>query len=255
MGYIITNDQYYRDIATAIRSKMLTDREYAPSEMASAIANIPSSADGTDDPITGIYFLNPDSTGFPTVIKIVGWKMSSFPLTFNSNTYYSKIETIEFISCEIEKMSTGIFRGLPNLNSIVFSNSLKEIPSDAFFGCSNIKEIFIPDGVQKIKSGAFWSCSSLRTINIPNTILIVDSTAFRACSNLEFVTLAEGFDANNLNLSESTKYSHDTILSWLNALADRTGLTAYTLTIGNTNLKKLSDSEQKIAYNKNWIIK
>lgn len=255
MGYIITNDQYYRDIATAIRSKMLTDREYAPSEMASAIANIPSSADGTDEPITGIYFLNPDSTGFPTVIKIVGWKMSSFPLTFNNNTYYSKIETIEFISCEIERMSPSIFNGLAELNSIVLPNSLKEIPQSAFLGCSNMKEISIPDGVQKINYIAFSSCNRLRTINIPNTILAVDSMVFYHSGNLEFVSLADGFNADNLNLSSSTKYSHDTILSWLNALADRTGLTAYTLTIGDTNLKKLSDSEQKIAYNKNWIIK
>ena len=252
MSYIITNGQHYKDIATAIRSKMLTDREYAPSEMASAVANIPSSADGTDDPITGIYFLNPDSTGFPTVIKIVGWKMSSFPLTFNNNTYYSKIETIEFISCEIEIMPTIIFGGLTYLNSIVLSNSLKEIPDRAFWGCSNIKEIFIPDDVQKINGDVFYGCESLRTINIPNTILTVAPTAFKTCSNLEFVSLADDFNANNLNLSVSTKYSHDTILSWLNALADRTGLTAYTLTIGATNLAKLTEDEKKIATDKNW---
>ena len=60
MSYIITDDKHYKNIAKSLRSKMQTDREYYPKDMAIAIDNIPSSADGTDNPITGIYFLNPN---------------------------------------------------------------------------------------------------------------------------------------------------------------------------------------------------
>jgi len=38
------------------------------------------------------------------------------------------------------------------------------------------------------------------------------------------------------------------------ALADRTGQTAYTLTLGATNLKKLSDEQKAIATDKNWTL-
>lgn len=207
MGYIITNDQYYRDIATAIRSKMLTDREYAPSEMASAVANIPSSADGTDEPITGIYYLNPDSKAFPTVIKVCGWKLSSFPLKFGENDFTSKVEKIEFISCNIETMVNSEFSGIVNLNSIVLPDSLIEIPQFAFYYCTNLKEVIVPNNVQKIKDVAFCHCDGLKTIYIPSSITQIFGNSFQYCGSLEFVILADGFDANNLNLSSSTKYS------------------------------------------------
>jgi hypothetical protein len=38
----------------------------------------------------------------------------------------------------------------------------------------------------------------------------------------------------------------------LEALADRTGETAYTLTIGATNLNKLTAEQKAIAIGKNW---
>ncbi len=41
MAYIITNDQHYKDIATAIRNKDGTDNPYTPPEMPGAIDRIP----------------------------------------------------------------------------------------------------------------------------------------------------------------------------------------------------------------------
>jgi hypothetical protein len=75
---------------------------------------------------------------------------------------------------------------------------------------------------------------------------------FQNCANLEFVTIEPGFNCNDLNLSVSTRYSVETIVSWLEALADRTGETAYTLTMGATNLNKLTDEQKAIAIGKNW---
>lgn len=68
------------------------------------------------------------------------------------------------------------------------------------------------------------------------------------------VTLGDGFNCNGLDLSPSTKYSVDTIVSMLIALADRTGQTAYTLKLGAKNLAKLSDEQKAIATDKNWTL-
>jgi hypothetical protein len=43
-------------------------------------------------------------------------------------------------------------------------------------------------------------------------------------------------------------------VSWLNALYDRTGLSAYKLTMGSTNLNKLTNEQKAIATNKNWTL-
>ena len=68
------------------------------------------------------------------------------------------------------------------------------------------------------------------------------------------VALGDNFNCNGLNLSSSTKYSVDTLVAMFTALADRTGQTAYTLTLGATNLKKLSDEQKAIATDKNWTL-
>ena len=43
------------------------------------------------------------------------------------------------------------------------------------------------------------------------------------------------------SLRDSTKLTHDSLLNVLNGLADLTGGTAQTLTLGATNLAKLTD--------------
>lgn len=55
--------------------------------------------------------------------------------------------------------------------------------------------------------------------------------------------------STNLSMMDLT---HDSLIQVLNALMSRLGLSAGTLTLGATNLAKLSDSEKAIALNKNW---
>ena len=71
------------------------------------------------------------------------------------------------------------------------------------------------------------------------------------CTNLEVVTLGKDFNTD-LDLSSSTLYSTETIVSWLEALKNRTRMQVYTFTIGPENLAKLTDEQKAIATNKNW---
>ena len=145
-----------------------------------------------------------------------------------------------------------------SLKKIVIPQSVKSISAWAFRDCSRLEEISLPDGLEKLgvddgtSSGrVFYNCRNLRKVNIPNAIVYTQNL-FHGCSSLEDVTIANGFNNDGLNLSYSTLYSSETIVSWLNALADRTGQTAYTLTIGSTNLAKLTPEQIAIATNKNW---
>lgn len=72
MNYIITNEQYYKDIASSIREKLKVDREYYPKDMAKAISLIPSSADGSNELVSGYYFYAPNENGYATKCKLVG---------------------------------------------------------------------------------------------------------------------------------------------------------------------------------------
>jgi len=63
--------------------------------------------------------------------------------------------------------------------------------------------------------------------------------------------------AYNWTLTRSTKLTHDSLMNVINALADYstdTSGTAHTLTLGATNLAKLTDTEKAIATSKGWSL-
>lgn len=137
------------------------------------------------------------------------------------------------------------------LTKAVLPTSVKGIAQSAFNNTPLLLEIEIPSGIEFISPYAFQN-SSIREINFPNTLQTIGNLVFWNCTHLENVTFEQGFNCDNLDLSSSVKYSIDTIVSWLNALADRTGNPAYTLTIGSTNIAKLTAEQIAIATNKNW---
>lgn len=77
---------------------------------------------------------------------------------------------------------------------------------------------------------------------------------FFNCTSLTDVTIESGFNCNGLVLSASTQYTAETIVSWFEALENRTGQVSFRLTIGNTNLNKLTAEQKAIATNKNWTL-
>ena len=158
------------------------------------------------------------------------------------------------IGNSVTSIANNMFLNCIRLNNVTIPNSVTYIGSQAFFQCTSITSVTIPNSVTSIGDGAFNSCTSLTNATIPNSITSIKGNMFPNCTSLTYVTIKQGFNANNLNLSASTLYSVETIVSWLEALADRTGLSTYTLTIGTTNLAKLTEEQIAIATAKNWTL-
>ncbi len=163
--------------------------------------------------------------------------------------YFKQLKTIT-IPDSVETIGTTPFENCDNL-VYAYVNS-KEVGHIMFgYPCPKLTTIILGPSVEKIQDRLAAGISSLTTVYLPNSITYIKEP-FYNCPNLEFVTIENGFNSNGLDLSTSTKYSAATIVSWLNALADRTGEFAYTLTIGATNLAKLTSDQIAIATNKNW---
>ena len=155
----------------------------------------------------------------------------------------------------ITKIGGYLFYNCVNLTSVTIPDTVTIIDHNSFRGCTGLTSITIPDGVTQIGTAAFWGCSNLTTVNIPGSVTILGSSAiFQNCTSLETVVIGSNFNTNGLDLSASDLYSNETLVAMLNALADRTGQTAFTLTLGSTNLAKLSNEQIAIATQKNWTL-
>lgn len=148
------------------------------------------------------------------------------------------------------KLRICLFRDCQSLSNIILHDNVTHIGFGCFFTCTALKNIILPNKIFFVGDNAFNSCTNLETINLPSSVGTIFKTSFLNCRSLTNVTLGDNFNCNNLDLSASTKYSVDTLIAMLTALADRSEQSAYTL----TNLAKLSDDQRAIATDKNWTL-
>ena len=76
---------------------------------------------------------------------------------------------------------------------------------------------------------------------------------FRNCFNLIDLVGFTGLKTN-LDLYSCSQLTHDSLMNVINEAADVTA-SPKTLTLGATNLNKLTDDEKAIATNKGWTLK
>lgn len=201
--------------------------------------------------LTGVRLIEPAAFVLCRSLTSVVIPESIEDIRYSSFQSCTALAEVEFRG-SYHSISDYLFDGCTALSRIVFPTGVNYIGEGAFNGCTSLTAITIPSTVTRIGRTAFARCVSLKTVYLPSSLTTIGNDIFSGCSNLEFVTLENGFNANNLILNSSTLFSAATIVSWLNALADRTGRTAYTLYIGTTNLNKLTNEEIAIATNKNW---
>lgn len=80
---------------------------------------------------------------------------------------------------------------------------------------------------------------------------------FNSTSRLMNIGEISNIKISGINLNQAVNLNHDTLMRFLNALYDYAseGSTGtYTLTLGATNLAKLTDEEKAIATNKGWTL-
>ena len=97
----------------------------------------------------------------------------------------------------------------------------------------------------------FYNCSNLASVSLFDTSNVTNmSDMFSNCSSLEeihMINIKASFD-----IRASTKFTREALVEILGNLAN-VGSTR-TLTMGSTNLAKLTDEDKKIATDKGWTL-
>ena len=132
-----------------------------------------------------------------------------------------------------------------------------------FASCTSLKSLVLPDGfgqnATRLNSisgtiGCFQSCSALQSLHLPSgfgqkaTNL---TNCFYGCTSLTTITGNPNFKVS-LSMSSCSKLTHDSIMVVINGL--QTVTSKQTLTLGSTNLAKLTEADKKIATDKGWTL-
>lgn len=152
----------------------------------------------------------------------------------------------------VTTISSSAFNGTGLIGDIVLPPNVTSLGNGAFTGCASVDRIFVPSGVTSLSGNTFSNCTSISYISIPG-VTSVTSTDFSNCLVLVAISVANNFDSA-ITLSASSQLSTGGMVDLFTKLKDNTGLTAKTITLGATNLARLSAAEKLIATNKNWTL-
>ena len=182
--------------------------------------------------------------------------------TSNSNNFGNMFNNCYSLKT-IPKLDTS--NGITFSNMFNYCRSLERIPNldvskgtgfiYMFFYCESLKTIPRLNTSKGTSFAAMFDyCDSLQTITeLDFSSASSIGTFTNSDSKLEFIKFLN--IKKSMNLSSSTKFSRETLVNnVLNNLVDLTGQTAQTLTLGSTNLSKLTDEDKLIATSKNWVI-
>lgn len=128
-----------------------------------------------------------------------------------------------------------------------------------FSNCTSLVEIPELD-ISKVESlqETFKNCSALTTmpqLDTTNVMWIHD--AFKGCISLENITFIENSIKDYTDFSDSSKLTHESLLSIINGLEQVINprpLTSYYLKLHGDSMSLLSADEIKIATDKGWKV-
>ena len=106
----------------------------------------------------------------------------------NNKVYANAVYKIE---CGNVSLKDYCFYRLGNLKTIIFSNTIDRIPSNAFQSCNNLKCIIMPNTITSMGGNAFHHCYGLKTVSLSNTLPILGNYVFSNCYSLERIVIPE----------------------------------------------------------------
>ena len=235
-------------IADAIRSKTGKTDRLTPNEMASGVNDVHEAGKKTEyDAFWDACQGNGERTHYTYGFAGNGWTDENFKPKYdikpqnNANGLFRNTRIVNLKQC-IE--SCGVELDLSGVTSFVDgfrqNYNLKVLPK---LDCSKLAGL----------TDVFTDATALETIE---ELKVSETTAYNStfynCNSLTHMIMT-GVIAKNIDLHWSTKLTHESLMSIINVLQTKTSGT-WTVTLGTTNLNKLTDAEKAIATQKGWTL-
>ena len=170
------------------------------------------------------------------------------------NTAYVNLSMLQYSDTENVTDFIEMFSGCPNLTTGTLIDTSKVTTMYRMFrNCPNLTTISAFDTSKVTQMGEmFFGCTNLKVIPAFDTSKVKwMGDMFSGCTNLTAIHMT-GMAAD-LDISASTQFTREALVEILNNLATLTN-TRHTLTMGSTNLAKLTEEDKLIATNKGWTV-
>ena len=165
----------------------------------------------------------------------------------------SKLTTIPQLNTSKVTTMSSMFNGCSSLESIPQLNTSNVTNMySMFYNCSLLTTVPLYN-TSKVTdmSQMFWHCSDLQTVPAFDCSKVTSmNNIFASCSSLKSILMTN--IGVSFNISASTLFEREDLLVIINNL--KTVTTTKTLTMGATNLAKLTDEDKLIATNKGWTL-
>lgn len=199
--------------------------------------------------------------------------VSTLGLYMFQNCIGLKTATVDMTYMTNGNLYTGSFMGCSALTKIQFTSGQTDtrwgISTSMFEGCSALTTLTIPHGVTRLGSRMCKDCTSLTKVWLPNTITAgangtTINQLFYNCPSLTDIQLESGW--NCALVVTDVSLTVQSLKAMFESLADLTGSTTKTLTLGTGNYNKAittmytpaGSTEEvaiaTIATNKNWTL-
>lgn len=191
-----------------------------------------------------IYQQNGNRTNYSTAFAGHGWTVENFKPKYNI------IVSDSYMIFRYNRMNVDLTALLQDLGiELRFTGGLQQY---TYQGSEFTRVPGITTSNQYSNS-AFNGCQNLVTIDkITCTAESGMDSIFTNCKELQNVTF-DGVIGKKISVSDCPKLTHASLMSVINALENKTSGT-FSVTLGSTNLAKLTDAEKAIATQKGWTL-
>ena len=253
MAIVTTDSKHYSNIAAAIREKTGEATTYKPEEIPTGVGEVFEAGKQAEyDRFWDTYQAKGKRTGYQFAFAGEGWTdemfLPKYDLVMKGNC-----GQIFQASRVVNLYESTIGRGLKftmsdlsyGIAMFAYATKITHIPALSFVGLTTVGNCF----------EACFALATIDKITIDERFTFTVST-FRNCDRLENLTIEGVIAKNGLNLSWSPLLTHDSLMSIINALQDKTGDTSasWAVTLGADNLAKLTDAEKAIATQRGWTL-
>ena len=187
--------------------------------------------------------------------------LESIPLLDTSNVtamnsmFYncSSLTTIPLLDTSNVTNMYQIFYNCRSLTTVPQLNTSKVTDAGSMFcNCSSLTTVPLYNTSKVTNmSQMFWHCNNLQTVPALDCSKVTNmNNIFASCSSLKSILMTN--IGVSLNIAASTLFERSDLLVILNNL--KTVTSTKTLTMGATNLAKLTDEDKLIATNKGWTL-